>query len=59
MNHTAVPEGLSIDSAHLLIVHDRDAMSPPAVDDALRSMRLRVLTTSARVPTRKRRRVFV
>jgi len=32
------------------IVHDRDAAFSPAVDDALRSMHLRVLKTPVRVP---------
>jgi hypothetical protein len=45
--------GLPIDGAHGLIVHDRDAIFSPAVDEALRSMQLCVLKTPARVPTAK------
>lgn len=41
---------LTGEESYRLIVHDRDAVFSPAVDDALRSMSLRVLKTPARVP---------
>ena len=41
---------LTGDEPYRFIVHDRDAVFSPAVDDALRSMNLRVLKTPARVP---------
>lgn len=42
--------GLPLDAAYRFVVHDRDAIFAPAVDDALRSMSLRVLRTPARAP---------
>jgi putative transposase len=41
---------LSGDDPYRFLVHDRDAVFSGAVDDALRSMQLRVLKTPARVP---------
>jgi transposase InsO family protein len=41
---------LTGDEPYRFIVHDRDAVFSPAVDDALRSMNLRVLKTPVRVP---------
>jgi transposase InsO family protein len=38
------------DEPYRLVVHDRDAVFAPDVDDALRSMNLRVLKTPVRVP---------
>jgi putative transposase len=38
------------DDPYRFVVHDRDAVFSSAVDDALRSMNLRVLKTPARVP---------
>jgi transposase InsO family protein len=38
------------DEPYRFVVHDRDAVFAAAVDDALRSMNLRVLKTPARVP---------
>jgi putative transposase len=38
------------DEPYRFVVHDRDAVFSPAVDDALRSMDLRVLKTPAHVP---------
>ena len=38
------------DEPYRFVVHDRDAVFSPAVDDGLRSMNLRVLKTPARVP---------
>jgi transposase InsO family protein len=42
--------GLPLDSAYRFLVHDRDAIFAPVVDDALRSMSLRVLKTPVRTP---------
>jgi transposase InsO family protein len=42
--------GLPLDPAYRFIVHDRDAIFAPAVDDALRSMSLAVLRTPPRAP---------
>jgi transposase InsO family protein len=41
---------LTGEEPYRFIVHDRDAVFSPAVDDALRSMNLRVLKTLVRVP---------
>ena len=41
---------LTGEEPYRFIVHDRDALFSPAVDDALRSMNLRVLKTPVRVP---------
>lgn len=41
---------LTGDDPYRFVVHDRDAAFAAAVDDALKSMRLRVLKTPARVP---------
>ena len=41
---------LTGDEPYRFVVHDRDAVFAAAVDDALRSMHLRVLKTPARVP---------
>jgi putative transposase len=43
-------DGVPPDAPYRLIVHDRDAIFAPAVDDALRSMSLSVLRTPPRVP---------
>jgi putative transposase len=40
--------GVPLDSAYRFVVHDRDAIFAPAVDDALRSMSLEVLKTPVR-----------
>jgi putative transposase len=42
--------GLPIDGASRLLVHDRDGIFTPAVDDALASMSLRALKTPVRTP---------
>jgi transposase InsO family protein len=42
--------GLPLDAAYRSVVHDRDAIFAPAVDDALRSMSLAVLRTPPRAP---------
>jgi transposase InsO family protein len=42
--------GLPLDAAYRFIVHDRDAIFAPAVDDALRSMSLDALRTPPRAP---------
>ena len=42
--------GISAEGAHRFLVRDRDAILAPAVDAALRSMRLRVLRTPGSVP---------
>ena len=42
--------GLSLDRAYRFVVHDRDSIFAPAVDDALRSMSLEVLKTPVRAP---------
>ena len=42
--------GLPLDVAGRFVVHDRDAIFAPAVDDALRSMSLEVLRTPPRAP---------
>lgn len=41
---------LTDEEPYRFVVHDRDAVFSPAVDDALTSMNLRVLKTPARVP---------
>jgi putative transposase len=41
---------LTAEEPYQVIVHDRDAVFSPAVDDALRSMNRRVLNTPVRVP---------
>jgi putative transposase len=41
---------LTGDEPYRLVIHDRDAVFSPAVDDALRSMNHRVLKTPARTP---------
>ena len=38
------------DGAYRFVVHDRDAIFAPALDDALRSMQLRVLKTPVSAP---------
>jgi transposase InsO family protein len=43
-------DGLPIDGAYRLLVHDRDSIFAPVVDDALESMSLRVLRTPGRAP---------
>jgi transposase InsO family protein len=43
-------DGLPLDGASRLLVHDRDGIFAPAVDDALVSMSLRVLKTPVRAP---------
>jgi putative transposase len=42
--------GLPLDATYRFVIHDRDAIFAPAVDDALRSMSLAVLRTPARAP---------
>ena len=42
--------GLPLDAAYRFVVHDRDAIFAPAVDDALRSMSIEVLRTPPRAP---------
>ncbi|MGH9385920.1 MAG: transposase [Vicinamibacterales bacterium] len=42
--------GLPLGGAYRFVVHDRDGIFAPAVDDALRSMSLEVLKTPVRVP---------
>ena len=42
--------GVPPDVPYRLVVHDRDAIFAPAVDDALRSMSLRVVRTPPRSP---------
>jgi len=41
---------LTGDDPHRFVIHDRDAVFSPAVDDVLRSTNLRVLKTPPRVP---------
>jgi putative transposase len=43
-------DGLPLDGAHRLLVHDRDGIFAPAVDHALRLMSLHVLKTPVRAP---------
>jgi putative transposase len=43
-------DGLPIDAAYRLVVHDRDGIFAPAVDDALDAMSIRVLKTPVRTP---------
>ena len=43
-------DGLPLDGAYRLLVHDRDGIFAPAVDEALDSMSLRVLKTPVRAP---------
>jgi len=43
-------DGLPLDGAYRLLLHDRDGIFAPAVDDALRSMSLRVLKTPVLAP---------
>src|SRR6185503_20761559 len=40
----------SLDGVHRFLVHDRDGIFAPAVDEALRSMSLQVLKTPVRAP---------
>jgi putative transposase len=40
------------DEPYRFVIHDRDAIYSPAVDRALASMQLRVLTTPVRAPQR-------
>jgi len=42
--------GLPLDGAYRFLVHDRDGIFAPAVDEALRSMSLQVLKTPVRTP---------
>jgi transposase InsO family protein len=42
--------GLPLDTTYRFVVHDRDGIFAPAVDDALRSMSLTVLRTPRRAP---------
>jgi len=42
--------GLPLDGAYRFLVHDRDGIFAPAVDEALRSMSLQVLKTPVRAP---------
>jgi transposase InsO family protein len=42
--------GIPLDGAHRFVIHDRDSIFAPAVDDALRSMSLEVLKTPVRTP---------
>jgi transposase InsO family protein len=42
--------GFPLDMAYRFVVHDRDGICAPAVDEALRSMSLEVLRTPARAP---------
>jgi putative transposase len=42
--------GLPLDAAYRFVVHDRDGIFAPAVDEALGSMSLRVLKTPVRAP---------
>ena len=42
--------GLPLDVTYRSLIHDRDSIFAPAVDDALRSMSLQVLRTPARAP---------
>ena len=44
---------LTGDEPYRFVVHDRDAVFSPAVDDALKAMNLRVLKTPARLPQAK------
>jgi putative transposase len=43
-------DGLPLDGAYRFLVHDRDAIFAPTVDDALRSMSLEVRKTPVRAP---------
>jgi len=43
-------DGLPLDGAYRVLVHDRDGIFAPAVDEAVRSMSLRVLKTPVRAP---------
>jgi putative transposase len=43
-------DGLPLDGAYRFLVHDRDGIFAPPVDEALRSMSLQVLKTPVRVP---------
>jgi hypothetical protein len=45
--------GLPLNAACRFVVHDRDAVFAPPVDDALRSMSLEVLRTPPRAPQAK------
>ena len=42
--------GLPLDGTYRFLVHDRDGIFAPAVDEALRSMSLQVLKTPVRAP---------
>jgi hypothetical protein len=46
--------GLPLDGVYQFIVHDRDGIFAPAVDEALRSMSLHVLKTPVRAPASER-----
>ena len=43
-------DGLPLDGAYRVLVHDRDRIFAPAVDEAMRSMSLRVLKTPVGLP---------
>jgi len=43
-------DGLPLDVAYRVLVHDHDGIFAPAVDEAVRSMSLRVLKTPVRAP---------
>jgi putative transposase len=45
--------GLPLNAAYRFVIHDRDGIFAPAVDDALRSMSLEVLKTQVRAPQAK------
>jgi hypothetical protein len=42
--------GLALDATYRFVVHDRDGIFAPAVDDALHSMSLQALRTPVRAP---------
>ena len=42
--------GLPLDAAYRFLIHDRDGIFAPAVDEALSSMSLQALRTPARIP---------
>jgi len=45
---------LPLDAGYRFVVHDRDGIFAPAVDDTLRSMSLQVLRTPVRAPAGQR-----
>jgi hypothetical protein len=49
---------LTDDEPYRFVVHDRDPVFSPAVDDSLRSMDLGVVTTPVRVPQATIRQTF-